>query len=86
MIAVSFTGVAWAVVHYKEATILSDEVALIEANPALADALAKVNASVPSSSPPDDVAKAGGSGFGWFLGAIGIAAAAIFIVPKLGKG
>jgi hypothetical protein len=86
VIAVSVTGIAWAVVHYKEATILSDEVAIIEQNPALADALAKLNETAPSSAPPDPTNPDSGGGFGWFLAAAGLAAAAIFIVPKLGKG
>ena len=86
VIAVSMTGIAWAVVHYKEAQTLSDEIALIERDPSLADAIAKINASAPSSSPTDDLAKAGGSGWGWFLAALGLAGAAIFVVPKLGKG
>lgn len=86
VIAVSVTGIAWAVVHYKEATILADEVAIIEHNPALADALAKLNESAPSSAPPDPTNPDSGGGFGWFLAAAGLAAAAIFIVPKLGKG
>ncbi len=86
VIAVSVTGIAWAVVHYKEATILSDEVAIIEQNPALADALAKLNETAPSSAPPDPTKPDSGGGFGWFLAAAGLAAAAIFIVPKLGKG
>lgn len=85
VIAVSFTGVAWAVVHYKEAQTLSDEVALIERNPALAEPLAKVNSTAPSSSPVPDAAPSG-SGWGWLLAALGIAGAAFFIVPKLGKG
>ena len=86
VIAVSVTGIAWAVVHYKEATILADEVAIIEQNPALADALAKLNETAPSSAPPDPTNPDSGGGFGWFLAAAGLAAAAIFIVPKLGKG
>lgn len=85
VIAVSVTGVAWAVVHYKEAQTLSDEVALIEKNPSLAEAIAKINLSAPSSSPADDAAKAGG-GWGWLLAALGLAGAAFFLVPKLGKG
>lgn len=84
VIAVSVTGVAWAVVHYKEAQVLSDEIALIEQNPALADAIAKVNQSAPSSSPAGDAASMGG-GWGWLLAALGIAGAAAFILPKLGK-
>jgi len=85
VIAVSVTGVAWAVVHYKQAQTLSDEVALIEKNPSLADALAKLNQTAPSSSPIDDALK-GGGGWGWLLAALGVAGAAFFIVPKLGKG
>jgi hypothetical protein len=86
VIAVSMTGIAWAVVHYKEAQTLSDEIALIERDPSLADAIAKLNQSAPSSSPTEDLAKAGGGGWGWLLAALGLAGAAIFIVPKLGKG
>ncbi len=82
VIAVSITGIAWAIVHYKEAQILADEIALIERDPSLADAIAKVNESAPRSDPPTPSA----GGFGWFLAAAGVAAAAIFIVPKLGKG
>jgi hypothetical protein len=82
VIAVSVTGIAWAIVHYKEAQILADEIALLERDPSLADAIAKVNESAPRSDPPTPSA----GGFGWFLAAAGVAAAAIFIVPKLGKG
>ncbi len=88
VIAVSFTGVAWAVVHYKEAQTLADEVALIEKDPSVADALAKVNSTAPSSAPrtPDPTNPGGGGGWGWLLAALGLAGAAIFVVPKLGKG
>ncbi len=86
VIAVSLTGIAWAVVHYKEAQTLSDEIALVERDPSLADAIAKINASAPSSAPPDPTNPASGGGWGWFLAALGIAGAAIYIVPKLGKG
>jgi hypothetical protein len=86
VIAVSLTGVAWAVVHFKEAQTLADEIALLERDPALADAIARINESAPSSGPPDVPAPESGSGFFWFLAAAGVAAAAIFIVPKLGKG
>lgn len=89
VIAVSVTGIAWAVVHYKEAAVLSDEVALVEQNPALADALAKVNQTAPTApgnnSGGPDIPGSGG-GWGWFLAALGLAGAAIFVVPKLGKG
>lgn len=86
VITVSLTGMAWAVVHYKEAQTLSDEIALLERDPTLAEAIAKINASAPSSTPPDPTAPGSAGGFGWFLAAAGLAAAAIFIVPKLGKG
>ena len=87
VIAVSLTGVAWAVVHYKEAQTLADEIALIERDPSLAEAIARVNESAPSSSPPVDPTKpGGGGGWGWLLAALGLAGAAIFVVPKLGKG
>lgn len=88
VIAVSLTGIAWAVVHYKEAQTLSDEVGLVEKNPSIADQLAKINETSPSSAPPDLPKPPGSdsSGWGWFLAALGIAGAAIYIVPKLGKG
>lgn len=89
VIAVSFTGVAWAVVHYKEAQTLSDEVALVERDPSLADALVRLNATAPSSPTPDPTTPGGGGsggGWGWLLAAFGLAGAAFFIVPKLGKG
>ena len=86
VVAVSFTGVAWAVVHYKEATVLADEVALVARNPGLADALAKLNQSAPGASLPAPPTPAAGGGWGWFLAALGLAGAAIFVVPKLGKG
>ena len=86
VIAVSLTGIAWAIVHFKEAQTLSDEIALLERDPALADAIAKINESAPSSGTPELPAPDSGGGFGWLLAAAGIAAAAIFIVPKLGKG
>jgi hypothetical protein len=86
VIAVSLTGIAWAVVHYKEAQTLSEEIAIVERDPSLADAIAKINATAPSSAPPDLPNPDSGGGFGWFLAAAGVAAAAIFIVPKLGKG
>lgn len=87
VIAVSLTGVAWAVVHYKEAQTLADEIALLERDPALAGAIARINESAPSSTPPVDPTNPGrGSGWGWLLAALGLAGAAIFVVPKLGKG
>ena len=79
---VHFDPQSGGLVHYKEATILSDEVAIIEGNPALADALAKLNETAPSSAPSADL----GSGFGWLLAALGLAGAAIFIVPTLRGG
>lgn len=88
VIAVSMTGIAWAVVHYKEAQVLSDEIAIIERDPALAEAIARVNTTAPNSTPPDPTNPDGGSGggWGWLLAALGLAGAAIFIVPRLGKG
>lgn len=89
VIAVSFTGVAWAVVHYREAQTLADEVAVIERDPSLADALARLNTTAPSSSPPDPTNPGGGGdggGWGWLLAALGLAGAAIYFAPKLGKG
>ncbi len=87
VIAVAFTGVAWAVVHYREAQTLSDEVALVEKDPSIADQLAKLNETAPSSSPPDPTdPSAKGGGWFWVLGALGLAGAAFFVVPKLGKG
>jgi hypothetical protein len=82
VIAVSVTGVAWAIVHYKEAQVLSDEIALLERDPSLADAIAKINESAPKSDPPVDP----GGGWGWFLAALGVAGAAVYLIPKLGKG
>ncbi len=86
VIAVSVTGVAWAVVHFKEAQVLADEVALLERDPSLAEAIVRVNATAPSSSPVDDAAKSGGSGLLWLLAALGLAGAAVYFGPKLGKG
>ena len=93
VIAVSFTGVAWAVVHYKHAQTLSDEVGLVERNPALADALARLNTTAPSAPTPapslpggGDGGGGSGGGWGWLLATLGVAGAAFFIVPKLGKG
>ena len=88
VIAVAFTGVAWAVVHYKEAQTLADEVALVERDPSIAPALAQVNASAPSSGPtlPDPSGSSGGGGWLWLLAAAGLAGAALYFVPKLGKG
>ncbi len=85
VIAVSLTGIAWAIVHYKEAQTLSDEVALVEKDPSIADALAKLNESAPSSPTPDLPTPDKG-GWGWVIGAFGLAAAAIYFVPKFGKG
>jgi hypothetical protein len=85
VIAVSVTGIAWAIVHYKEAQTLADEVALVEKDPSLADALARLNQSAPSSSPPDLPAPETG-GWGWVVGAFGLVAAAIYFIPKFGKG
>ena len=86
VIAVSVTGIAWAVVHYKEATVLADEVALIEQNPAVAEALAKVNQTAPTNNSGGPDVPGSGGGWGWFLAALGLAGAAIFVVPKLGRG
>ncbi len=85
VIAVAFTGAAWAVVHYREAQTLADEVAIVERDPSLADALAKVNSTAPNTPVPDPT-NPGGGGWGWLLAALGVAGAAFFIVPKLGKG
>jgi hypothetical protein len=84
VIAVSVTGVAWAIVHYKEAQVLSDEIALLERDPSLADAIAKINETAPKSEPPVD--PSAGGGWGWFLAALGVAGAAVYLIPKLGKG
>jgi hypothetical protein len=86
VIAVSFTGVAWAVVHYKHAQTLSDEVALVERNPALADALARLNSTAPSAPTPDPANPGGGGGWGWLLAALGVSGAAVYLLPKWGKG
>lgn len=88
VIAVSLTGIAWAVVHFKEAQVLSDEIALLERDPALADAIAKINESAPKSDPPpvDPTNPPGGGGWVWLLFGLGVAGAAVFLVPKLGKG
>jgi hypothetical protein len=85
VIAVSFTGVAWAVVHYKEAQTLADEVALLEKDPRLADAIAKLNQTAPNSPTSDPANPGGGGGWVWVLGALGLAGAAFFFLPKLGK-
>lgn len=84
VIAVSFTGIAWAVVHYKEAETLQQEIALIERDPSLAQALARINETAPRSDSPLGLPT--GGGWGWLVAALGIAGAALFIVPKLGKG
>ncbi len=86
VIAVSFTGVAWAVVHYKHAQTLSDEVAIVERNPALADALARINSTAPSAPTTDPANPGGGGGWGWLLAALGVAGAAVYLLPKWGKG
>ena len=86
VIAVSLTGIAWAVVHYKEAQTLSEEIALVERDHSLADAIAKINATAPSSVPPTPPDPPGGGGWLWFLGLLGLAGAAFYVVPKLGKG
>ncbi len=86
VIAVSLTGISWAVVHYKEAQNLSDEVALIERDPSIADQLAKVNQTAPASGLPVPTPPAGTGGWVWILGALGVGAAAVFLLPKLGKG
>lgn len=44
VIAVSVTGCAWAIVHYRQAATLAKEVDLLAENPYVADALAKINA------------------------------------------
>lgn len=84
VIAVSLTGMAWAVVHYREAQVLSDEIALLERDPSLADAIARINQSAPHSAPPDPPGS--GGGWGWLLAAIGVAGAAVYLLPKWGKG
>jgi hypothetical protein len=90
VIAVSFTGVAWAVVHYKHAQTLSDEIAMVERNPSLVDALARINTTAPSSPSPAPSLPGdpggGGGGWGWLLAALGVAGAAVYLLPKWGKG
>ena len=88
VIAVAFTGVAWAVVHYREAQTLSDEVGIVERDPSLADALAKLNTTAPSTPTPDPTNPGGGGsggGWGWLLAALGVAGAAAFFLPKFGR-
>lgn len=85
VIAVSLTGIAWAVVHYKEAQTLADEVALVERDPSIADQLAKVNQTVPSSRLPEPPTPTD-SGWGWLLLGLGVAGAAVYFLPKFGKG
>lgn len=82
VIAVSLTGIAWAVVHYQEAETLQRELDLIERDPSIAEALARINETAARSEPPGG----SGGGWGWLLAAVGIAGAAVFLVPKLGKG
>ncbi|MES2638092.1 MAG: hypothetical protein V4850_01360 [Myxococcota bacterium] len=84
VVAVSFTGIAWAVVHYKEAETLQQEIALIERDPSLAEALARVNETAPRSDLPTDPPS--GGGWGWLIAALGVAGAAVYLLPKLGKG
>ncbi len=85
VIAVSLMGIAWAVVHYKEAQTLSDEVALVERDPSIADQLAKLNQTVPGSRLPEPPTPTD-SGWGWLLLGLGVAGAAVYVLPKLGKG
>ncbi|MES2645097.1 MAG: hypothetical protein V4850_36760 [Myxococcota bacterium] len=84
VVAVSFTGIAWAVVHYKEAETLQQEIALIERDPSLAEALARINETAPRSDMPTDPPR--GGGWGWLIAALGVAGAAVYLLPKLGKG
>ncbi|MDP2316565.1 MAG: hypothetical protein Q8P41_26970 [Pseudomonadota bacterium] len=85
VVAVSFTGIAWAVVHYKEAETLQQEIALIERDPSLAEALARVNETAPRSDLPT-APPGGGGGWGWLIAALGVAGAAVYLLPRLGKG
>lgn len=60
VVALSITGVCWAVVHYERARSLQDEIELIARDPSMAPLLAEVNRTQPEagSSPT----KGGGGG------------------------
>lgn len=82
VIAVAVTGIAWAVVHYREAQTLADEVAAVEADPALAEPLAKVNQTAPQA--PDPSPSKGG--WGWVLVGVAVAAGACSSSRSSGRG
>lgn len=84
VIAVSVTGVAWAVVHYQQASNLASEVALLEANPATADALKQINAGGGAGPSPSLIPESSG-GWGVVIGGVAIAAAVgtgIYLVTR----
>ena len=84
VIAVSITGVAWAVVHYEQATNLGNEVALLEKNPATAEALAKINAGG-GAGPSAPTLPGSGGGVGMVLGGLavlGVVGTGIYLVTR----
>lgn len=71
VIALSITGVAWAVVHYEKARTLQQEVALLERDPTLAPMLTSLNQSA-GAAPAKPTAGVGmGLAFALGLGALG---------------
>ena len=89
VVSLSLAGVAWAVVHYEEAKTLQQQVAAVERDPSLAAPLAKLNQTAPSSDGPTlpmPGGSSGSSGWGWIAAALGLGAAAVYLLPKLGKG
>lgn len=87
VVSVSLAGVAWAVVHYEEAKTLQQQVSAVERDPSLASAIATLNQTAPQSSAPTLPGPPGkGGGWGWIAAALGLGAAAVYLLPKLGKG
>lgn len=82
VIAVSLTGAAWAVVHYEQAANLRKEIELLEANPATADALAKINEGGGAGPGGPDKGPGMGTMVAVGLGVLGAVGLGVYVANK----
>lgn len=95
IIGLTVAGVAWAVASYEYAVSLRDQTAfMVKELDARVESmrsgqqLPATTALPPSApAPTPEASSSGGSGWAWLFGGLALAgAAAVFVVPKLGKG
>lgn len=80
-VALSITGVCWAVVHFEKAKALRDEIEAIERDPTLAPLLTRINETQPGAAPETK----GGGGGALVLGglaAVGLLGAIVWFTRK----